>query len=78
MCYRLYSADEFAELIDFTPPEILRAPLQPTALQLLALGVRCVSAALHWHQQRRCERRCNVLQCNIQYRKDDKTTKAPL
>ena len=38
-CYRLYSSAVFGRFAAFSKPEILRAPLDQTLLQLKALGV---------------------------------------
>jgi ATP-dependent RNA helicase DHX37/DHR1 len=38
-CYRLYSSALFTKLDEFSPPEITKAPLDQTILQLKAIGV---------------------------------------
>lgn len=38
-CYRLYTAEHFGALSPFTQPDILRCPLAPTLIQILALGI---------------------------------------
>lgn len=38
-CYRLYTADHFANMSPYTQPDILRCPLAPIILQMLALGI---------------------------------------
>ena len=45
VCFRLFSADEFGQLDEFTPAALLRSPLEATALQLLALGAPGVTAS---------------------------------
>ena len=37
-CYRLYSSALFSKMDEFSDPEILKAPLDQTVLQLKAIG----------------------------------------
>eukprot|EP00961_Rhodomonas_salina_P212850 2874750-Rhodomonas_salina.1 len=39
VCFRLYSQEQYQELADFAVPEIMRVPLESTALQIKVMGL---------------------------------------